>query len=234
MKKIIAVLLAALLACTTVSALAAGQVKSTASVNLRVGPGLGYDKVDAVKPGTTLDYLDETSTDERGVDWYKVSYEGQSLWISSRYSKLDAESQAAVDEPVDETATIEVSGWYLSDLADVAEALGASNYAEVAESEVPNQYSNDALTVSGGEIAESFNLRGAGYSLFGVVVGMDVEAAKQLLTDAGLVQYNDTLSFQHPADEHSMVNVDGFDSCVNLVADADGRVAEVDWSTYSG
>lgn len=63
-------------------------VVTTGSVNLRNGPGLSCTIYTSVKKGVTLTYLGETSTDNRGVKWYKVSYKGRDLWISSVYSKI--------------------------------------------------------------------------------------------------------------------------------------------------
>ena len=63
-------------------------VKTTASVNLREGPGLGYNVIVAVTKGKTFTYKGETSTDARGVKWYKISYGKGEAWISSVYSKL--------------------------------------------------------------------------------------------------------------------------------------------------
>lgn len=63
-------------------------VTTTASVNLRKGPGLGYGVIVALSKGRRLEYMGQSSTDSRGVVWYKVSYNGSEAWISSRYSKL--------------------------------------------------------------------------------------------------------------------------------------------------
>ena len=63
-------------------------VKTTASVNLREGPGLGYKVIVAVTKDKTFTYKGETSTDARGVKWYKISYGKGDAWISSVYSKL--------------------------------------------------------------------------------------------------------------------------------------------------
>ncbi len=60
---------------------------TTASVNLRKGPGLGYAKITSVSEGTKFSYI-TSSTDDRGVKWYKVYYNGGTAWISSRYSKV--------------------------------------------------------------------------------------------------------------------------------------------------
>lgn len=63
-------------------------VQATGSVHIRKGPGLDHDELGAIQKGTTLKYLDATETDERGVDWYKVEYEGAEAWVSSKYSKV--------------------------------------------------------------------------------------------------------------------------------------------------
>lgn len=63
-------------------------VRTTGSVWLRTGPGLGYSKITSVSSGTTLTYQNSSSVDSRGVRWYKVSYNGSSAWVSSRYAKL--------------------------------------------------------------------------------------------------------------------------------------------------
>ena len=61
---------------------------SGGTVWLRKGPGLGYGKVAVVREGTNLNYRGSSTTDSRGVRWYNVTYNGQGVWISSRYSKL--------------------------------------------------------------------------------------------------------------------------------------------------
>ena len=70
------------------SGTAASYVKTTASVNLRYGPGLGYAKIVAYSKGKTLTYLGQYSTDSRGVVWYKVKSGSYTGWMSSVYSDL--------------------------------------------------------------------------------------------------------------------------------------------------
>lgn len=73
------------------AALAEGYVEATATVNVRSGPGLSYRDIGTVYNGDTLSYLDKSSTDSRGVVWYKVNYDGESGWVSSKYSELHGE-----------------------------------------------------------------------------------------------------------------------------------------------
>ena len=67
MRRILGIVLALMLLCTAAFA----EVRATGDVNLRVGPGLDYDTVGYVPAGTVMEYLGETSTDSRGVDWYE-------------------------------------------------------------------------------------------------------------------------------------------------------------------
>ena len=246
-----------LMLCLCCQALAAGVVRATGSVNLRKGPGLSYGKVASIKKGRELTYLDETSTDDRGIDWYRVEYKGQAVWISSRYSKLKSveptpeptptpEPQPAVTLPprIDPTALpsfgaedmVELSDFYLGSLSGAAMALGLSNHGQDSLSELSNFYSNDALLIAGNDTLEHILVTGPGYSVFGVYVGMDISAAKSTLAFAGLAQSGSLMGvyFQHLAGPNSRVNVDGYDSGISLMTDANGTVTEISWSTYSG
>lgn len=245
MKKFLALLLAALLVSMSFTALAAGKVRTTASVNLREGPGLDYEVVTSLLKGRELEYLGKTSTDERGVDWYKVRWDGEAVWISSRYSVL---SGAVDDDDVDDiddgddympdfgdSEETELSLFYLENLKNVALALDLNDYRKDTHSEIRNFYSNDSVTVGGNDVAEHFTLSGPGYTLFGVSVGMELEDARKAFTQAGLVAMKGATNyFQHPADENSMVNSDGFDSGISIVADSQGRVSEISWDSYTG
>ena len=41
-----------------------------------------------MQKGEVASYLGSYSTDERGVVWYYVRFDGQSGWVSSRYTAL--------------------------------------------------------------------------------------------------------------------------------------------------
>ncbi len=72
-----------------------GKVKSTASVNLRTGPGLGYKAIKSVTKGKSFTYLGETVYDDRTppVAWFKIELSnGTEAWISSKYSQLETDS----------------------------------------------------------------------------------------------------------------------------------------------
>ena len=71
------------------TALAAGYVQATGGdVYLRTSPSLNGEKLDAMQENQTAAYLNGSAIDERGVLWYRVRFEGQTGWISSRYTTL--------------------------------------------------------------------------------------------------------------------------------------------------
>ena len=85
-KKIVSVLLALALLCGM--ALADTVVGTSGSSWVRSGPGRGYEKLAVLSEGETGEYLGSTSSDERGVDWYRVRVNGVEGWVSSRYTRL--------------------------------------------------------------------------------------------------------------------------------------------------
>lgn len=104
MKNIIralALLLAALILLSA-AALAEDQVKTTGSVHLRKGPGLDYRSICTVASGVKLVY-DRTEKDDRGVTWYRVTYDGRRGWISGMYAKEGSSSEG---EKVTTTANV--------------------------------------------------------------------------------------------------------------------------------
>ena len=56
------------------------------SVNVRAKACMNGADLGVVKKGAKLTFLGKKSTDARGIDWYKVSYNGKTGWISSVYS----------------------------------------------------------------------------------------------------------------------------------------------------
>lgn len=60
----------------------AGSTKIRAAGNLDASV-LGY-----MSKGKAASYLDAKSTDSRGVVWYKVSYNGVTGWVSSKYTSI--------------------------------------------------------------------------------------------------------------------------------------------------
>ena len=86
MKKFSRALLLVLVAAILWATALAATVKTTGNVWLRKGPGLGYSKITSVQSGTKLEYMGKTSTDDRGVVWYKIRWNGRDAWVSSRYT----------------------------------------------------------------------------------------------------------------------------------------------------
>ena len=131
---------------------------------------------------------------------------------------------------------MELSDWYLKGLADTASALSLGNHRLEENNDFPETYSNEALLIGGDTITKHFRITGEGYAVYGVSIGMDMESAIAALTDAGLARKDNILgaSFQHYADVDAPVNVNGFDSFINIIADASSKVSEISWSVYSG
>ena len=88
MKKIVILLIAALLAASLCASAMAASVYFNGTVNVRTGPGLGYSIIGSVNSGTSLTWLGGTQYDGRGVAWYSVSYGTRVGWVSSTYATL--------------------------------------------------------------------------------------------------------------------------------------------------
>ncbi|MDO5324786.1 MAG: SH3 domain-containing protein [Clostridia bacterium] len=58
------------------------------SVNIRRTPSLTGQDLGTMSNGQTATYLGQSTTDDRGVTWYYVNFDGIVGWVSSRYSKL--------------------------------------------------------------------------------------------------------------------------------------------------
>jgi hypothetical protein len=64
------------------------RVKATGQVNVRNQPGLAGASLGTFASGGIVDYLGETRTDERRVEWYKISFKEDEGWVSSKYCDL--------------------------------------------------------------------------------------------------------------------------------------------------
>ena len=261
---------------------AQAEVKTTGDVWLRTGPGLDYESVAILKTGRTYEYLGESSVDERGVAWYRISVDDKTGWVSSRYSELIGEaaetgakadeepeptqapaSQSALNagilfsqdepEPTPEpmpvptpeeapapangpTRAVELSGYYLNNLVESANEIGLISYRQV-ESEAPYQYYDDSLIIAGKQQVENIVVYGGGYEVYGVSVGMNINAARACLNAAGLdyVESVNGVTYEHRANALSLfTDPKGHDSCINVWVDDGGTVTEIDWSSYTG
>lgn len=63
-------------------------VGDTGKSYVHTGPGLAYDTLGVLHKEEWATYLNETSVDNRGVVWYKISWGGGTAWVSSRYTRL--------------------------------------------------------------------------------------------------------------------------------------------------
>lgn len=101
-KGMIALLLIAVICLPCVASLAEEQVTTTGSVYLRKGPGLSYKSICTIGEGTRLTY-DRSEKDDRGVAWYRVTYNGRQGWVSSTYAKPGG---ASTDDKVKTTGNV--------------------------------------------------------------------------------------------------------------------------------
>lgn len=86
-----AVLICAML---VIPAFAESAVVTGSGVNVRSGPGTNYRQIDCLDKGTVV-----TVTDRSNADWYAISYNGTTGFMSSRYLSItdDNSSSAVVD-----------------------------------------------------------------------------------------------------------------------------------------
>ncbi len=63
-------------------------IRATGDLNVRSSPSLDGKEIGGISSGNTASYLGQSSVDDRGVRWYKISYKGGSGWVSSRYCTL--------------------------------------------------------------------------------------------------------------------------------------------------
>ena len=85
-KKIVSLFLALLL--LSGLALADSVVGESGDSWVRSGPGRDYTKLTTLEEGESCEFLGSTSTDERGVVWYRVRCDDVDGWVSSRYTVL--------------------------------------------------------------------------------------------------------------------------------------------------
>lgn len=95
------VLIASLL---TFPAFAEEATVSGSDVNMRSGPGTNYRVIDCLPDGAAV-----TVTDQSNSDWYAVSYNGQSGFISSQYLRVQ-NSGSREGDPQNVVAAAEANG----------------------------------------------------------------------------------------------------------------------------
>ena len=212
MKRILAIALCLLLLCGAAQA----EVTTTGDVNLRSGPGLDYGSLGTVRKGAVLEYLGQTRTDERGVDWYRVSTGATEGWVSSKYAELDEDEIAA--------PAVEISGYMLTDLRAAARTLSAWEYRHTAGL-APEQYADNAgLLLGGADHVTCIRLESPAYALFGARVGQDAGAAAAQLESMGWECF-----FDGPFSASYHLDRPDLTTCLNLRWN-DGRVISIEWS----
>ena len=66
----------------------------TGKSNVHTGPGLDYKTIGVLHKNESAKYLNKTSVDDRGVVWYKISWNGKNAWVSSRYTRIDGKGKS--------------------------------------------------------------------------------------------------------------------------------------------
>ena len=169
----------------------------------------------------------------------KAEVEGTDEPVTDAPAEEPAEEAAETPTPVSANAparTVELSTYYLRNLVEAANEIGLISYRQV-ESEVPYQYYDKALILAGNQQVESIVVYGPGYEIYGVSVGMDINAARACLNAAGLdyVESVNGVTYEHKATGASLfTDPSGHDSCINVWVNDGGTVTEIDWSTYTG
>lgn len=172
---------------------------------------------------------------------------------SDEKAEAETEEEPETDAPAEEPAEkadaapapdsanaparpVEMSAYYLNNLVEAANEIGLISYRQV-ESEAPYQYYDKALILAGNQQVESIVVYGPGYEIYGVSVGMDINAARACLNAAGLdyVESVNGVTYEHRATGASLfTDPKGHDSCINVWVNDNGAVTEIDWSTYTG
>ena len=113
---------------------------------------------------------------------------------------------------------MELSTYYLNNLVEAANEIGLISYRQV-ESEAPYQYYDNSLILAGNQQVENIVVYGSGYEVYGVSVGMNINAARACLNAAGLdyVESMNGVTYEHRATEASLfTDAKGHDSCINV------------------
>jgi len=169
----------------------------------------------------------------------KVEAEGTDEPVAEAPVEEPAEKAAETPAPASANVparTVELSTYYLHNLVEAANEIGLISYRQV-ESEAPYQYYDKALILAGNQQVENIVVYGPGYEVYGVSVGMDINAARACLNAAGLdyVESVNGVTYEHRATGASLfTDPKGHDSCINVWVSDNGTVTEIDWSTYTG
>lgn len=148
----------------------------------------------------------------------------------------DEDEDADVAPAKGPVKTVELSGYYLNNLVEAANEIGLISYRQV-QSEAPYQYYDDSVILAGNQQVVNIVVYGPGYEVYGVAVGMNINAARACLNAAGLdyVESVNGVTYEHKATDASIfTDPKGHDSCINVWVDEGGTVTEIDWSSYTG
>ncbi|MBQ3574081.1 MAG: SH3 domain-containing protein, partial [Clostridia bacterium] len=92
------------------SSVSGNTVKATGDIYIRSKANKSSSALGSMKKGAVATYLGSTSTDSRGVKWYKVKYNGVTGWVSSKYSKVGYYSSGSSDDSSTSGDTVKIVG----------------------------------------------------------------------------------------------------------------------------
>ena len=69
-------------------------IGDTGKSNVHTGPGLSYKVIGVLRVDDSARFLEQTSVDNRGVTWYKISWKGENAWVSSKYTRLSGKKSS--------------------------------------------------------------------------------------------------------------------------------------------
>lgn len=74
--------------------------------NVHTGPGLSYKVIGVLRVDDSARYLEQTSVDNRGVTWYKITWNGENAWVSSRYTRLSSKKGGSSGSSKSDTTVV--------------------------------------------------------------------------------------------------------------------------------
>ncbi|MDO4620903.1 MAG: SH3 domain-containing protein [Lachnospiraceae bacterium] len=204
-----------------------GSFTTTADVNLREGPGISYDILSSVKTGTSLKGTGSSQTDDRGVKWYQVTYNGTKCWVSSKFVTSKGTDTASVTPS---SGDPELASYCNKSLKNAADAVGLSN-RETVSGEYSYAYYGKRVILMGNSNLSYIELIGPGCTIYGAKVGMKHFDAANACLKKGLRMVN--LSSENFLLEHYASGSSSPDSSLLLYFDTDGTVTSITWNSYS-
>lgn len=212
---------------------------TSGKVNTRSGPGKDNKRVQQIaKRNTCLGELLDAQVDTKGVVWFKVEYKNKTCWVTSDYAKaivgeLDGDLRPIEDDPT------ELTNIYLRSMSEAIDTL------ELEETEASEEYdssaSSETLFTAGNDYVEYIEMKGDGYSIYGIQVGDKIKDVQKKLKNANLAQnkkgndmYAGAYVYNVVCSQDSLIiNDHGFDGQLIIFVDSQNKVERVILQAYT-